>query len=100
MLPFILTKLHLYNVFKWLLFHLTDFFRGPVVSQVRLAGLEHVIMVTATEGKILIRNYRFILIALVRISASLQETVFSLMYKYLVDLTPDFSVRFERLCAG
>lgn len=37
---------------------LADFFRGPVVSQVRLAGLEHVIMVTATGGKILLRNYR------------------------------------------
>lgn len=65
-----------------------------------MAGLEHVIMVTATEGKILIRNYRFILIALVRISAPLLETVFSLMYKYLVDLAPDFSVRFECLCGG
>lgn len=40
---------------------LIDYFRGPVVSQVRLAGLEHVIMVTATEGKILIRNYRVLL---------------------------------------
>nr|XP_022292719.1 ribosome production factor 2 homolog [Crassostrea virginica] len=38
-----------------------DFFRGPVVSQVRLAGLEHVIMVTATGGKVLLRNYRVLL---------------------------------------
>lgn len=71
-----------------------------MVSQVRLAGLEHVIMVTATEGKILIRNYRYIFIALVRITASLQETVSFSLYKYSVDLAPEFSVRFECLCAG
>lgn len=64
------TVYSLYNVFKCPLFLPIDFFRGPVVSQVRLAGLEHVIMVTATEGKILIRNYRFIFIALVRITVS------------------------------
>lgn len=90
----------LYNVFKCPLFLPIDFFRGPVVSQVRLAGLEHVIMVTATEGKILIRNYRFIFIALVRITVSFQETVSSLLYKYSVDQTPDLSVRFECLCVG
>ncbi|XP_061176651.1 ribosome production factor 2 homolog [Saccostrea echinata] len=40
---------------------LIDFFQGPVVSQVRLAGLEHVIMITAVEGQILLRNYRVLL---------------------------------------
>ncbi|XP_069128652.1 ribosome production factor 2 homolog [Argopecten irradians] len=35
-----------------------DFFRGPVVSQLRLAGLEHVIQITALDGKILLRNYK------------------------------------------
>lgn len=94
------TVYSLYNVFKCPLFLPIDFYRGPVVSQVRLAGLEHVIMVTATEGKILIRNYRFIFIALVRIMASLQETVSFLLYKYSVDLTPDFSERFKCFCAG
>ncbi|XP_048768209.1 ribosome production factor 2 homolog [Ostrea edulis] len=39
-----------------------DFFRGPVVTQVRLAGLEHVILITAAAGgKILLRNYRVLL---------------------------------------
>lgn len=38
-----------------------DFFRGPVIKQVRLQGLEHVIMITAANGKIYIRNYRILL---------------------------------------
>ncbi|XP_076444882.1 ribosome production factor 2 homolog isoform X2 [Babylonia areolata] len=37
---------------------LIDFFRGPVVDNIRLAGLEHVISFTAVDGKIFIRNYR------------------------------------------
>ncbi|KAL5010447.1 hypothetical protein ScPMuIL_012752 [Solemya velum] len=40
---------------------LIDFFRGPVVTQIRLAGLEHVIMVNAIDGKIFIRNYKILL---------------------------------------
>ena len=36
----------------------SDFFRGPEVKQIRLAGLEHVILVSAIDGKILARNYR------------------------------------------
>uniref|UniRef100_A0A8C8GIE5 Ribosome production factor 2 homolog n=1 Tax=Oncorhynchus tshawytscha TaxID=74940 RepID=A0A8C8GIE5_ONCTS len=36
---------------------LTDFFRGPVVPSVRLAGLEHVLHFTALEGKIYMRSY-------------------------------------------
>lgn len=38
-----------------------DFFRGPVVDQVRLAGMEHVIMITAQDGKIYLRNYKILL---------------------------------------
>uniref|UniRef100_A0AAY5ECJ1 Ribosome production factor 2 homolog n=1 Tax=Electrophorus electricus TaxID=8005 RepID=A0AAY5ECJ1_ELEEL len=37
---------------------LTDFFRGPTVSAVRLAGLEHVLHFTAQDGKIYMRSYR------------------------------------------
>ncbi|KAK7478883.1 hypothetical protein BaRGS_00029864 [Batillaria attramentaria] len=40
---------------------LTDFFRGPSVTNVRLAGLEHVISVSAVDGKIYIRNFRVVL---------------------------------------
>ncbi|XP_025097497.1 ribosome production factor 2 homolog [Pomacea canaliculata] len=39
----------------------TDFFKGPVVDNVRLAGLEHVISVTASGRKFYIRNYRILL---------------------------------------
>lgn len=38
-----------------------DFFRGPVVEQIRLAGMEHVIMITAQDGKIYLRNYKILL---------------------------------------
>ncbi|XP_041354756.1 ribosome production factor 2 homolog [Gigantopelta aegis] len=38
-----------------------DFFRGPVVTNVRLAGVEHVISITTADGKIYIRNYRILL---------------------------------------
>ncbi|KAK9956038.1 hypothetical protein ABG768_013795 [Culter alburnus] len=40
---------------------LTDFFCGPRVSAVRLAGLEHVLHFTALEGKIYMRSYRVLL---------------------------------------
>lgn len=40
---------------------LIDFFRGPVVSNIRLAGLEHVMNFVAVDGKILIRSYRILL---------------------------------------
>lgn len=40
---------------------LIDFFRGPAVSSVRLAGLEHVLHFTALEGKIYMRSYRSLL---------------------------------------
>ncbi|KAJ8008961.1 hypothetical protein DPEC_G00083850 [Dallia pectoralis] len=40
---------------------LTDFFRGPVVQSVRLAGLEHVLHFTALEGKVYMRSYRSLL---------------------------------------
>lgn len=39
--------------------HLSDFFRGPTVSAVRLAGLEHVLHFTALDGKIYMRSYRY-----------------------------------------
>lgn len=38
---------------------LLDFFRGPTVSAVRLAGLEHVLHFTAVDGKIFLRSYRY-----------------------------------------
>lgn len=37
---------------------LSDFFRGPTVSGVRLAGLEHVLQFTSLDGKIYVRSYR------------------------------------------
>uniref|UniRef100_A0A3B1IGM2 Ribosome production factor 2 homolog n=1 Tax=Astyanax mexicanus TaxID=7994 RepID=A0A3B1IGM2_ASTMX len=40
---------------------LTDFFRGPVVPAVRLAGLEHILHFTAADGKIFMRSYRVLL---------------------------------------
>ncbi|XP_059212476.1 ribosome production factor 2 homolog [Centropristis striata] len=40
---------------------LIDFFRGPTVSAVRLAGCEHVLHFTALEGKIYLRSYRCLL---------------------------------------
>ncbi|KAG8582468.1 hypothetical protein GDO81_008066 [Engystomops pustulosus] len=39
---------------------LIDFFRGPVVSAIRLAGLEHVLHFTAVDGKIFLRSYKVI----------------------------------------
>lgn len=36
----------------------SDFFRGPNVSAVRLAGLEHVLHFTSLDGKIYMRSYR------------------------------------------
>ncbi|KAL7872641.1 hypothetical protein SRHO_G00076240 [Serrasalmus rhombeus] len=40
---------------------LTDFFRGPSVPAVRLAGLEHILHFTAADGKIYMRSYRVLL---------------------------------------
>ncbi|XP_076026662.1 ribosome production factor 2 homolog [Genypterus blacodes] len=40
---------------------LIDFFRGPTVTAVRLAGLEHVLHFTALDGKIYMRSYRCLL---------------------------------------
>lgn len=49
---------HYYMFLSISLTHLSDFFRGPTVSAVRLAGLEHVLHFTAVEGKIYMRSYR------------------------------------------
>ncbi|CAL8315127.1 unnamed protein product [Merluccius merluccius] len=38
-----------------------DFFRGPTVPAVRLAGLEHILHITALEDKIYLRSYRSLL---------------------------------------
>ncbi|KAJ3607113.1 hypothetical protein NHX12_026627 [Muraenolepis orangiensis] len=38
-----------------------DFFRGPTVPAVRLAGLEHVLHITALDDKIYLRSYRSLL---------------------------------------
>ncbi|XP_075720345.1 ribosome production factor 2 homolog [Rhinoderma darwinii] len=40
---------------------LIDFFRGPAVSAIRLAGLEHVLHFTAVDGKIFMRSYKVLL---------------------------------------
>ncbi|XP_030051529.1 ribosome production factor 2 homolog [Microcaecilia unicolor] len=40
---------------------LIDFFRGPTVPCVRLAGLEHVLHFTALNGKIFMRSYKVLL---------------------------------------
>lgn len=40
---------------------LIDFFRGPTVTAVRLAGLEHVLHFTAIDGKIYMRSYKCML---------------------------------------
>ncbi|CAJ1078105.1 ribosome production factor 2 homolog [Xyrichtys novacula] len=40
---------------------LIDFFRGPTVPAVRLAGLEHVLHFTAVDGKIFMRSYKCLL---------------------------------------
>ncbi|KAM3853653.1 ribosome production factor 2 homolog isoform 1-T1 [Vipera latastei] len=40
---------------------LIDFFRGPVVPSIRLAGLEHVLHFTAVDEKIYIRSYKVLL---------------------------------------
>ena len=37
---------------------LIDFFRGPEVDNVRLAGIEHVLQFTALERKVLVRSYK------------------------------------------
>lgn len=46
---------------KWtaVCFSFPDFFRGPSVPAVRLAGLEHVLHFTAVNGKIFMRSYRW-----------------------------------------
>ncbi|XP_060128619.1 ribosome production factor 2 homolog isoform X2 [Zootoca vivipara] len=40
---------------------LIDFFRGPVVPSVRLAGLEHVLHFTAVDEKVYMRSYKVLL---------------------------------------
>ncbi|XP_044282332.1 ribosome production factor 2 homolog isoform X3 [Varanus komodoensis] len=40
---------------------LIDFFRGPVVPSIRLAGLEHVLHFTAVDDKIYMRSYKVLL---------------------------------------
>ncbi|XP_075059027.1 ribosome production factor 2 homolog [Mixophyes fleayi] len=40
---------------------LIDFFRGPTVSAIRLAGLEHVLHFTAVDGKIFMRSYKVLM---------------------------------------
>ncbi|KAK7835242.1 hypothetical protein U0070_017778 [Myodes glareolus] len=40
---------------------LIDFFRGPTVSNVRLAGLEYVLHFTALNGKVYFRSYKLLL---------------------------------------
>jgi len=40
---------------------LIDFFRGPEVEQVRLAGVEHVIQFTSLEDKVFLRSYKILM---------------------------------------
>ncbi len=56
---------------KWVSFVFTDFFRGPVVSSVRLKGLEHLCTFTLHKGNLFMRSYRSVLW---RYSSSLCET--------------------------
>lgn len=42
----------------FLLNTLPDFFRGPTVPSIRLAGLEYVLHFTAVDGKIYMRSYK------------------------------------------
>lgn len=46
---------------KRLKYFLINFFRGPLVKNIRLAGLEHVLSFTAIDGKILVRSYKTML---------------------------------------
>jgi ribosome production factor 2 len=46
------------DVFKKIGNMFVDFFRGPIISKVRLQGLEMVIALTATEDRIFLRTYR------------------------------------------
>jgi len=52
---------HMETEYKRLQSLLSDIFRGPEVKLVRRAGLEHVIMFTAADGKIYMRNYRVLM---------------------------------------
>jgi ribosome production factor 2 len=49
------------EVFKKIGNMFVDFFRGPVVSKIRLQGLEMVIALTATDDRIFLRTYRSVL---------------------------------------
>jgi len=40
---------------------LIDFFRGPEVTNIRLAGVEHALQFTAVGSKVLMRSYRIVL---------------------------------------
>jgi ribosome production factor 2 len=70
---------------------LTDFFRGEVVDNVRLQGIEHALHFTAAEGKLYIRSYRVML----KKSATKVPNV------ELVEMGPslDVSVRRSKLCS-
>ncbi|KFD70120.1 hypothetical protein M514_02278 [Trichuris suis] len=41
---------------------LIDFFRGPVITKLRLQGIEYALMFTAADGKVLVRAYSMTLI--------------------------------------
>lgn len=49
------------NEFQRLKNLLLDFFRGPVVTGIRLAGLEHVLLFTAIDGKVQFRSYKVLM---------------------------------------
>ena len=40
------------------LYMLLDLFHGEVVTEIRMAGLDHALLFTAIEGKVYIRSYR------------------------------------------
>lgn len=61
----------LLTIFYSNLFYYSDFFRGPVVPSVRLAGLEHVLHFTALEGKIYMRSYRHVCLLAARPSTNI-----------------------------
>ncbi|XP_071818470.1 ribosome production factor 2 homolog isoform X1 [Apostichopus japonicus] len=47
--------------YKRLKYFLINFFRGPMVQNVRLAGLEHVLSFTAVDGKVVLKSYKTLL---------------------------------------
>jgi len=70
---------------------LTDFFRGEVVDNIRLQGVEHALHFTAADGKLYIRSYRVLL----------KKSTTKVPDVELVEMGPslDVAVRRSKLCS-